>query len=63
MREYASPDELLGELQQVDVTPLVLRLNEGALERLGSGDLTISEMMVAAEWLGMEKPEDIFRGM
>lgn len=63
MREYASPDELLGALRQVDVTPLVPRLNDGALDRIESGDLAISEMMVAAEWLGMERPEEIFRGM
>lgn len=63
MRNYASQGELLDALRQVDVTQLVLRLNENALERIRIGDLSVSELMVSAEWMGMEKPEDIFRGM
>lgn len=63
MREFANPDELLGTLRQVDVTPLLPKLGADAQARIDSGSLTVAEILVAAEWLGMERPEDVFRGM
>lgn len=62
LRGISTPEELFATLRARDVSGLTSRLNSGGLHRIATGKLTVSEMLVSAEWLGMPEPEEIFRG-
>lgn len=58
----ATPRQLCAALQNRSVAMLLPQLGPDAERRISTGDLTVSEIVVAAQWLGISPPFEVFRG-
>lgn len=61
LAEITTPTRLMEELRRRDLSALLPKLWPNAERRLAVAELTVSELIVSACWLGIEPPVRAFR--
>lgn len=56
-----TPAQLFAALRNCNVAGLLPRLGPNGKARIALEDLTVTEILEAAEWFGFEHPEEVFR--
>ncbi len=56
-----TPARLVEELRRHDLSALLPKLGPHAEHRLAVAELTVSELIVSADWLGIEPPVRAFQ--